>query len=196
MRKIDKNFENVPPSLNSNLTNQRREELKVAEKWINKNVYLSRYKTKDVKEELNNIYYNKCAYCESRVEELHVEHFRPKKTYYWLAYSWDNLLLCCPTCNKAKSNNFEVENQVSISQFDISDIHNLAIKYNKFENNKIVNPEIEDLADKTIFSKNGEISSADDRVNKTIITCKLNRQKLIEFRKPIYDTFEKEIISR
>lgn len=57
----------------------------------------------------------KCCYCESRVEHIsygEVEHFRPKAAwrqerrsrltrpgYYWLAYSWENLLWSCKTCN-------------------------------------------------------------------------------------------------
>lgn len=53
-----------------------------------------------------------------------VEHFRPKKAvleddgrlrrpgYYWLAYTWENLLLACAECNRRqKRNNFPIEGE-------------------------------------------------------------------------------------
>ena len=59
--------------------------------------------------------HDKCCYCESRLEvtsRKEVEHFRPKGAvqqepgqeimypgYYWLAYSWSNLLMSCNVCN-------------------------------------------------------------------------------------------------
>ena len=196
MKKIDKDLCNVPNSLNSDLTIKRREELIKNGKWINEKIYVSRYKQKDIRIELDKIYNNKCAYCESRVEELHVEHFRPKSIYYWLSYSWDNLMLCCPSCNKQKNNEFEVEKRIAINDIAITDFHNLNSKYEKYENSKLINPEQEDCSDKVFFTKEGEIYSSDEKVDTTISVCKLNRKKLIEFRKPIYDTFEKEILSR
>jgi uncharacterized protein (TIGR02646 family) len=63
----------------------------------------------------------KCCFCEVIVKkDGDVEHFRPKggfrqddesdleqPGYYWLAYDWDNLLLCCKSCNQRhKSNKF------------------------------------------------------------------------------------------
>lgn len=54
----------------------------------------------------------KCCYCEQQVEGKYddVEHFRPKAGagrgpgfpttgYWWLAWSWTNLLLACKSCN-------------------------------------------------------------------------------------------------
>ena len=92
MIKIAKDRNQVPASLNSRLTKQRREELVQNGAYIDDSKYNDRYKTKDVREALG-IYNSKCAFCEQKVEELHIEHFRPKKIYYWLTYSWDNLLL-------------------------------------------------------------------------------------------------------
>lgn len=55
----------------------------------------------------------KCAWCEHKVECLgyEVEHFRPKKAavgrdgrtrpgYWWLAWTWSNLLFACLNCNR------------------------------------------------------------------------------------------------
>jgi uncharacterized protein (TIGR02646 family) len=44
----------------------------------------------------------KCCYCERGLEGTYedVEHYRPKVRYWWLAWSWDNLLYACPQCNR------------------------------------------------------------------------------------------------
>jgi len=74
------------------------------------------YKDVELSTELERIFGNKCAYCESvfaHVTPKDVEHFRPKseittdKTslkpgYYWLAGDWDNLLVSCPDCNRRR----------------------------------------------------------------------------------------------
>lgn len=74
---------------------------------------------------LKYVFYNKCAYCETRVVGYipDAEHFRPKGQvrtksgivevfdvdgkskiihpgYFWLAYHWKNLLPACNTCNR------------------------------------------------------------------------------------------------
>lgn len=45
----------------------------------------------------------KCCYCE-KVEEQpkyrDVEHYRPKSQYWWLTWTWDNLLFACVDCNR------------------------------------------------------------------------------------------------
>lgn len=45
----------------------------------------------------------KCAFCEARQEQARyndVEHFRPKSYYWWLAWTWENLLFSCVYCNR------------------------------------------------------------------------------------------------
>lgn len=73
----------------------------------------------DVKNALIQAQHGKCCFCETFVaDDGQVEHFRPKaaasqgkgKTmhrpgYYWLAYDWDNLLLCCASCNQRHKGN-------------------------------------------------------------------------------------------
>lgn len=65
------------------------------------------------KRSLEELFYRKCAYCESPLPELEfdVEHFRPKGAvgessahsgYYWLAYTWDNLFPSCKPCNQKR----------------------------------------------------------------------------------------------
>jgi len=54
----------------------------------------------------------KCAYCEANAEVVahgDVEHYRPKSTYWWLAYTYDNYLYACQICNQSyKSDNFPI----------------------------------------------------------------------------------------
>lgn len=63
------------------------------------------------KNALEELFYRKCAYCESPLpeREFDVEHFRPKGRvkespghpgYYWLAYTWENLFPSCKPCNQ------------------------------------------------------------------------------------------------
>ncbi|MGB1109954.1 MAG: hypothetical protein ACPG4N_06345 [Gammaproteobacteria bacterium] len=47
--------------------------------------------------------HNKCAYCEADVSVVahgDVEHYRPKSSYWWLAYCYDNYLYSCQICNQ------------------------------------------------------------------------------------------------
>ena len=47
--------------------------------------------------------YNKCCYCEKREEQpkyRDVEHYRPTSLYWWLAWTWENLLFACIDCNR------------------------------------------------------------------------------------------------
>ena len=65
----------------------------------------------------------KCCYCERKRDkkaETDVEHFRPKAKlkekpnhsgYWWLAYSWDNLLISCKKCNNRKDINFPLKDE-------------------------------------------------------------------------------------
>ena len=65
-----------------------------------------------VKKFLYESQHGKCCYCERKHDEKRVsdvEHFRPKAEveeaedhpgYWWLAYSWENLLIACKTCNE------------------------------------------------------------------------------------------------
>lgn len=58
----------------------------------------------------------KCAYCETPTAVVaygDVEHFRPKSTYWWLAYCYENYLASCAICNQLyKSDNFSIVNTI------------------------------------------------------------------------------------
>jgi len=56
-----------------------------------------------VKEELFAMQHRKCCYCEKLEEQAKyrdVEHYRPKARYWWLAWTWENLLFACMDCNR------------------------------------------------------------------------------------------------
>jgi hypothetical protein len=73
-----------------------------------------RYSCDEVCQELDSIYSEKCAYCESKyaaVKARNIEHYRPKggvtefpqhPGYWWLAGRWSNLLPSCPACNQIR----------------------------------------------------------------------------------------------
>lgn len=69
------------------------------------------YRDFRVKAALEALFHQKCAYCETQIEGLEVDHFRPKGEvsedpnhpgYYWLAYEWKNLYPACVFCNQRR----------------------------------------------------------------------------------------------
>jgi uncharacterized protein (TIGR02646 family) len=76
------------------------------------------------REVLREASYDKCAWCESQSNSTvpaDIDHYRPKHRaeglhkgeihpdhYWWLAYSWNNLVFCCQACNRAKRTRFPV----------------------------------------------------------------------------------------
>lgn len=97
------------------------------------------YKDPELSAQLIRVFGTKCAYCESdfrAVTPKEVEHFRPKSAvdtgtgdlvpgYYWLAASWENLLLSCVDCNRQRKH--EVPGQSNLvklgkeAQFPLAD---------------------------------------------------------------------------
>ena len=55
------------------------------------------------KAELFAMQHRKCCYCEKLEEQAKyrdVEHYRPKARYWWLGWTWENLLFACFECNR------------------------------------------------------------------------------------------------
>ena len=83
------------------------------------------FRSTKVKDILQKQQHNKCCYCEAKhsvTSAARIDHFRPKSAvrqckgstrvypgYYWLAYSWNNLLLACEECNMRKSDYFPLQ---------------------------------------------------------------------------------------
>jgi uncharacterized protein (TIGR02646 family) len=157
----------------------------------------SRYKQKDVKSALELRYHHKCAYCEQKVESYDVEHYRPKKIYYWLAYSWDNLLFCCEKCNQKKSAHFDtLKTKAIYKSEDLPRIHELCQEYNQIEQPLLLHPEYDNAEPLLVFNERGEVSSTDTRAAYTISAdkgCDLSRKYLCDDRKEILDEFRNKL---
>lgn len=147
-------------------------------------------------------YYSKCCYCESQLTGSEIEHYRPKSKneYWWLVYSWDNLMPICPACNKAKSSKFPVLGQkISSPHATITELahaQGLIEAYNKKEQPVLINPEHDTIPeDAFVFTKNGAMQSAKvgDRFDITIEEIGLDRDELNTARKAILDDFYNEI---
>lgn len=179
-------------------THKRRMEIIRNNSYIDTNLYNDRYKQDDIKIALKAIYNNKCAFCEQRIEQSHVEHYRPKKDYYWLAFSWDNLILACPVCNQNKADNFELNGpKITFlnTETSIRDIHISSTNYDLLEQPKMVNPEVTDPIGKIKFYKNGIIKSDDENFLYTINKCQIDRNDLNDQRRELLNNFKDDIRS-
>ena len=87
----------------------------------------------EVKKFLYESQHGKCCYCERKKdrEETDVEHFRPKAEveeaqdhpgYWWLAYSWENLLIACKMCNQKKRSKFPLKDKYKRAYMEDSDL--------------------------------------------------------------------------
>lgn len=187
----------VPPNTPSaRTTHKRRQDIINNRSYVSNSSNNKRYKMADIKRSLFAFYNGKCAFCEQRVEQWQVEHFRPKSIYYWLAFSWDNLLYACPDCNGAKSNTFDTDGpRTTTAPADLTTINNSSASHDATEVPRFFNPEIEDPEPHIVFQQDGSISSTNPRVDYTIRTCKIDRPYLNDYRKKIWDDFIKDLES-
>lgn len=98
------------------------------------------YGHSSVKEALIAAQHGKCCFCESKITHISygdVEHFRPKAGYrqhsrdplsrpgyYWLAYAWSNLYLCCQLCNQRfKKSTFPLVDPSRRCRNHMADLH-------------------------------------------------------------------------
>lgn len=159
-----------------------------------------RYKYKDVKDSLKNLYGDKCAYCETYDPTIQVEHYRPKRGgYYWLAFSWDNLISCCSRCNSSKGNEFPIDatNRVTYGGTDeeYSNINNSSAIYDMEEHPLLLNPErlCPQVYAVLAFDQNGQILENEPHITQTIKECNLNRVDLCTRRAKIWNDLKDEL---
>lgn len=69
----------------------------------------------DLKPALEALSSGKCWYSEAkdRVSYWHVDHYRPKSSYPWLAFDWRNMRLCGGMPNIAKSDDFPLADETT-----------------------------------------------------------------------------------
>ena len=159
---------------------------------------------------LNELFNEKCAYCEGRVSghfPLDVEHYRPKKKvtenrvaiahtgYFWLAYEWHNLILACRHCNSGHPSNANSENTShpgKANEFRISGDRIVAPSENpdkwqlELQNEQplLLNPYFDNPSNHISFDDKGVPYARDgsDRGDETIKVCHLDRIELVEAR--------------
>lgn len=160
------------------------------------------YAAADVKKQLKIDQHGKCAYCERFLNGDYgaVEHFRPKggydsgkedvlhkPGYYWLAYSWDNLLYSCSECNTSyKRNHFPLldETTRNISSRDIEQ-----------ETPLLLHPALENVGDYLAFARHHLIAKdgspeSIQRAKGTIDLLGLNRPELLQRRRQCWESYE------
>ncbi len=145
---------------------------------------------------LFDIYNGKCCYCETYISGTEIEHYRPKNKYYWLAYSWDNVMPICSQCNRNKGLTFKISgNEHKIDSINsVESAQNTINLYNEKEKPILVNPETDKIGDDTfIFEEDGFIISNDKRFSESITALKLNRYELLEHRKRHFDNLKVKI---
>ena len=202
MISVKKDFDSPPTKL---VESKREEFLKDAILNKNKHVFSSSIYRDKTYDDLLSLYNNKCAYCETDTTAgapLQVEHFRPKSKvtsdsnhngYYWLAYEWSNLTLGCSACNSSKGTHFPINGTRLLSPtIESNGLPNEAKqKINCLEllaeDPILLNPEIDTVEEHFVFNPKGEIIGLDERGRETIKKLKLNRNRLIFWRKKILD---------
>lgn len=144
-----------------------------------------------VKTTLEEMQHGKCCFCESKIKHIgfgDVEHYRPKAGYkqttkdklqkpgyYWLAYSWNNLLFCCERCNRHyKKNHFPLLKSTARARHHGDDI---ALETPLLINPTLTNPQAH-------IGFRDEVPYAISRYGKTTITVlSLDREDLNERRR-------------
>jgi len=198
MRKINKNF--TPLSIVSQTIERHFLENKNTGKHIKSDCY------KIIREDLEIIYHSKCAYCEKDLSDTDkpIEHYRPKSEckefetkkekngYFWLAYSWNNLLLSCTQCNRAKSTYFDISTKTN-AKYSNETFKELQYKdYDTVEQPLLINPEQiseTELNEQFYFELNGNIVGKTEKMKYTINVCDLNRDGLKHRRFILLNTY-------
>jgi len=160
-----------------------------------------------VADDLWNAQHHKCCYCEHRIMKgFHdVEHYRPKASanrepgcvqrhgYWWLAFTWDNLLYACPGCNRSEKNDRFPLERGSISLMapaaapggELPLLLDPGSAINPVEHIEFVLRSITPTGPKYWWARprNGSIHG-----NMTIDICGLNRSDLLEVRKDYFNS--------
>lgn len=154
---------------------------------------------RNIKGDLENIFHKKCAYCETKLgvsADAHIDNFRPKggsrdldksyaiSHYWWLAYTWDNLFLCCPVCNKYKTDLFPIE--PGSSRAAIGAVGDEL----KEEKALLIDPCADEPRDHLSFEKDGKVVGLTKKGTVTIQVLGLNRAELVSSRREIATNLE------
>lgn len=154
---------------------------------VNSNFWLD----KAVRSSLQNLFHNKCAFCEAPLQasSAEVDHFRPLANaqnptrkqqspdhYGWFAYEWRNLLYVCVSCNRAKANLFPVNGPRApvLCSWD---------EAQKIERCELLDPCSVQSWRHLAFGWDGLVSGKTSAGKITISLLALNRPELVEARR-------------
>ncbi|BDD13011.1 hypothetical protein FUAX_54430 (plasmid) [Fulvitalea axinellae] len=208
MIKIEKDFDQLPRTYH---TRGKNAIYKTVKKHVQNRKYekTSRYSNDSIKNKLEELYHNKCGFCESKIKHvasLQVEHFRPKSEvkessshpgYYWLALEWSNLLLACPACNGggAKGIHFPIAGTRVLNESPIATKPNGEEYWDrsrskadqsplKDEKALLIHPEIDNPSEHLTFSLTHfcELEGITPKGETTKDVIKLNRDELVKTR--------------
>ncbi len=151
---------------------------------------------REVFNDLVDLFQNKCAYCESVIEDATIDHFRPsdgvsdrkgqsEEGYYYLSYSWFNLYLSCYECQRYKSNYFPViGSRIKPPNAKIYLDYDRLQKYISEELPLLIDPCDVRAHEEVQFGYNreGNIIPRSEKAEYTIELLQLNRPRLVEER--------------
>lgn len=159
------------------------------------------YKDKSIKNAFNQLFHNKCAYCESNYAKVHpvdVEHYRPKggvivngkiqkPGYYWLGSDWKNLLPSCIDCNRQRTHeidHMELELLGKANLFPIVNESERANKpgYENYEKRLLLDPCRDNPEEHLEFFEDGRVEGLSFSGIVSIDTYGLKRKSLVEAR--------------
>jgi uncharacterized protein (TIGR02646 family) len=143
---------------------------------------------------LENLSNGKCWYSEARdkVSYWHIDHYRPKSLYPWLAFDWRNFRLCGGVPNIHKLNSFPLESEDAraTSTHPVLD-HEQPLLLDPI---RLGDPEL------LTFNSNGEPACAQpsnplsvERVTKTVAILELDREALCAERRAKWRLCERKL---
>ena len=148
------------------------------------------FQTEDLRRALTDLCEGKCAYCESAIGAVapaQIDRYRPRSFagtdrtikrdhYWWLAYEWSNLYLCCPVCSRNKGRRFPVEGERAEQLTFGEDLLNA-------EKPLLLDPGADHPDDHLAFDDNGLVLAKTLRGQTTIDALGLNRSDLVNARR-------------
>jgi len=133
---------------------------------------------------------HKCSYCEQPLKHsgnASLERFRPKAGardvdgsfsvdhYWWLAFEWRNIHVCCATCNKLKGSKFPMTGRRCARETPYESLAN--------EPRLLVDPTEDEPTHHLHFQRDGMVESLTPAGDATIATLELNRGDLVRDRR-------------
>lgn len=159
-----------------------------------------------VLEALREAFHDKCAYCESPdlpSAPLEAAHFRPpgdaigadgtesREHYWWLAYSWSNLVLACSDCIRAKGNRFPVNGPRASRTTPIHTEQSVLLDPRRGSEGAADDSPSQHL----VFVADGTVASVTERGTTTIEVLALNRSTLVTARRAVADSVRAALAS-